>query len=56
MALTPDNFFVLAVALLTWGGLFGYLLRLDRLAKSLEEEVRAREIDADPTPERVEVK
>lgn len=45
MALTPDKFFVLAVALLTWGGVFFYLLRLDRLAKSLEQEVRAREIE-----------
>lgn len=43
MALTPDKLFVLAVALLTWGGVFFYLLRLDKLAKSLEDEVRALE-------------
>ena len=48
MALTPDKIFVLAVALLTWGGVFFYLLRLDRIAKSLEEEVRARELDSSP--------
>lgn len=47
MALTPDKFFVLAVALLTWGGVFLYLLRLDKLAKSLEAEVRARELEAE---------
>ncbi len=45
MALTPDKLFVLAVALLTWGGVFVYLLRLDKLAKSLEEEVKAREVE-----------
>ncbi|MBW3638062.1 MAG: CcmD family protein [Armatimonadetes bacterium] len=45
MALTPDKLFVLTVALLTWGGVFVYLLRLDKLAKSLEEEVRARELE-----------
>lgn len=54
MALTPDKFFVLAVALLTWGGVFLYLVRLDKLAKSLEEEVRAREIEAELVEPRVE--
>ena len=43
MALTPDKLFVLTVALLTWGGVFAYLLRLDKLAKNLEAEVKARE-------------
>ena len=56
MALTPDKFFVLAVALLTWGGVFLYLVRLDKLAKSLEAEVRARELDAENgVAERVEI-
>jgi hypothetical protein len=32
--------FVLAVALLTWGGVFLYMLRLERLAKSVEADVR----------------
>ena len=45
MALTADKIFVLAVALLTWGGVYVYLLRLDKLAKALEEEVRARDLD-----------
>ncbi|HEX8464496.1 MAG TPA: hypothetical protein VF627_07745 [Abditibacterium sp.] len=45
MALNADNWFVLLVALLTWGGVFAYLMRLDKLAKSLAEEVRARELD-----------
>lgn len=48
MALTPDKWFVCAVALLTWGGVFVYLVRLDKLAKVLEEEVRARELDSQP--------
>ncbi|HEX9996305.1 MAG TPA: hypothetical protein VGB45_04115 [Abditibacterium sp.] len=47
MALTPDKMFVLAVALLTWGGVFGYLLRLDKLAKSLEAEVKLRETETE---------
>ncbi len=32
---------VLVVALLTWGGVFFYLLRLEALARSLEKEVAA---------------
>ena len=40
--------FVLAVALLTWAGVFVYLLRVDALAKRLEKEVRAREQEAAP--------
>lgn len=32
---------VLAVALLTWGGVFFYVLRLESLARSLEREVEA---------------
>lgn len=51
MALTPDKWFVCAVALLTWGGVFVYLLRLDNLAKTLEKEVRARELDVQPDSE-----
>ena len=50
MALTPDKIFVCAVALLTWGGVFIYLLRLDKLAKNLEAEVRARELDSQSKP------
>ena len=46
MALTPDKLFVLIVALLTWGTVFVYMIRLDKIAKKLEEEVRARELDA----------
>ncbi len=40
--------FVLAVALLTWAGVFVYLVRLDGLAKRLERELRAREEEAAP--------
>ncbi len=32
--------YVLAVALLTWGGVFLYMLRLEKLAKSVEADVR----------------
>ncbi len=31
---------VLAVALITWGGVFLYLWRLDRMSRKLEESVR----------------
>jgi CcmD family protein len=31
--------FALAVALLTWFGVFGYLLRLDLLTRSLEKRL-----------------
>ncbi len=32
--------YVLAVALLTWGGVFFYMLRLEKLARLVEAEVR----------------
>ena len=32
--------YVLVVALLTWGGVFFYMLRLEKLARSVEAEVR----------------
>ncbi len=39
----PDKSpFVLAVALLTWGGVFCYLLRLDAAVKNLENELKAQ--------------
>jgi hypothetical protein len=47
MALSSDNIFVLIVALLTWGLVFIYVLRLQKIAGTLEEEVRAREISAE---------
>lgn len=37
---------VLAVALLTWGGVFLYLLRLEGLTRALEKEVSRREAEA----------
>ena len=37
------TFLVLGVALITWGFVFFYLLRLDALARRLETEVRAAE-------------
>ena len=40
--------FVLAVALLTWAGVFLYLLRVDGLAKRLERELREREEERAP--------
>ena len=32
--------YVLVVALLTWGGVFFYMLRLEKLARSVEAAVR----------------
>ncbi len=40
MHLTSDSLYILAVVLLTWGGIFGYMLRLDKLTNSLERKVR----------------
>lgn len=34
-----ETLFVLAVALITWGGVFAYLLRLNFLAKSISEKL-----------------
>lgn len=45
MALTPDKLFVLIVAVLTWGGVYAYLLRLDRISKQLDEQIKAREAE-----------
>jgi hypothetical protein len=36
-----DTIFILAVALVTWGGVFAYLLRLHFLARALEAKVDA---------------
>lgn len=33
--------FVLAIALITWGGVFFYILRVERLTRSLERDVAA---------------
>ena len=40
--MSQDSLFILAVVLLTWGGIFAYMLRLDKLAKLLENEVKGR--------------
>ena len=40
--------FVLAVTLITWAGVFVYLLRLDGLAKKLERELKYREEEKTP--------
>lgn len=34
---------VLVVALLTWGGVFFYMLRLEALARTLERDVKAHD-------------
>lgn len=44
------SIFVLAVALITWGGVFLYLLRLSALAKRLERELRAHEAEKAAEP------
>ena len=33
-----DTIFILAVSLITWGGVFAYLVRLHFMAKALEEK------------------
>jgi len=42
--MTSDSLFVLAVALLTLGGVFFYLVRVEALARKLEEQVRDDEL------------
>lgn len=39
--MADKSIFVLGVALITWGGVFLYLLRLAALAKRLEIELKA---------------
>ena len=34
-----DTIYILAVALITWGGVFAYLLRLQFLARALESKI-----------------
>ncbi len=42
--MTSDSLFVLAVALITLGGVFLYLLRVEALARKLESQVRDDEL------------
>ena len=35
-----ETIFALAVSLITWGGVWVYLLRLDRLTRALERQAR----------------
>ena len=42
--MTSDSLFVLAVALLTLGAVFFYLMRVEALARRLEEQVRDEEL------------
>ncbi|BCM92348.1 hypothetical protein IAD21_04227 [Abditibacteriota bacterium] len=42
--MTSDSLFVLAVSVLTLGGVFFYLLRVEALAKKLEERVRDEDV------------
>lgn len=41
MGIGKENLFVLVIALLTWGGVFIYLLGLDRRTRELERRVEA---------------
>jgi len=43
--MTSDSMFVLAVALLTLGGVFGYLVRVEALARRLEGQVRDDDLE-----------
>lgn len=47
--MSSQYLFILAVALLTLGGVFFYLLRVEALAKRLEEQVRDANLNA-PLP------
>ena len=38
--MSKESLFVLVVALLTWGGVFLYLLRLELLTRHLERQVQ----------------
>jgi CcmD family protein len=39
------NWLILGVALVTWGGVFLYMLRLGAIASQLEKELKDRELD-----------
>jgi hypothetical protein len=41
-----DTIFILAVALVTWGGVFAYLVRLHFLARALEARINASEAES----------
>ncbi len=43
---------VLIVALLTWGGVFFYMLRLETLARALERQVKAHDESNGVEPQR----
>ncbi len=43
--MADKSIFVLGVALLTWGGVFLYLLRLAAIAKRLESQLKAHEAE-----------
>ena len=45
--LGKETIFALAVALLTWFGVFGYLLRLDALTRHLEKQVARQDTERD---------
>lgn len=38
--MAKETIFALAVSLLTWGGVWAYLLRLDMLTRALERQAR----------------
>ena len=38
-----DTIYILAVALVTWGGVFAYLVRLHFLARALEAKLEQRD-------------
>ncbi len=38
-----ETIFILAVAIITWGGVFFYLLRLNFLARDIEKKISERD-------------
>lgn len=46
--MSPDSRFVLAVALVTWGGLWLYLLRLELMVKAVKKQISEPPVAAPP--------
>jgi len=42
--MNKETIFVLAVALITWGGVFAYLLRMNFLAKDIDNKLQNHDV------------
>ncbi len=43
--------YVLAIALITWGGVFFYILRLEKLARGIEKQVETLKTQTSDAPQ-----